>query len=64
MNEEETGAYFYYQPTDIQWSAEFEEEYMEVEALLKKYYDITFYNEPDAISWADFVEKLKDFPAE
>jgi len=64
VNKEETGAYFYYEPTDVQWSAEFEDEYLELKTVLKKYFDITFYNESDAISWAEFVEKLKEFPVE
>lgn len=64
VNAEETGAYFYYQPTDVQWSAEFEKEYLELKEVLKRYFNITFFAEPDAIGWADFVEKLKTSSAE
>lgn len=64
VNTEETGAYFYYQPTDVQWSAEFEKEYLELEKVLKKYFDITFFAEPDAIGWDVFVKKLKTSSAE
>ena len=64
VNAEETGAYFYYQPTDVQWSAEFEKEYLELKEVLKRYFNITFFAEPDAISWDVFVKKLKTSSAE
>lgn len=63
-NAEETGAYFYYQPTDVQWMPEFEEEYLKLEGVLKRSVGITFFAEPDAISRDAFIEKLKGFVTE
>lgn len=59
-NAEGTGAYFYQQPSDVQWSSEFEEEYLKLEALLAEKSFITFFAEPEADISPELMQKLEE----
>lgn len=59
-NEAGTAAYFYRQPSDVQFSKEFEAEYLYLESLLKEEAYVTFYAEPDAMIPAELMQKLKE----
>jgi len=64
VNAEETGAYFYYLPTDIQFAREYESAYRVMQEKMNQEAYITFFAEPDAISREVYVEKLKGYLAE
>ena len=63
-NAEETAAYFYYLPTDVQFESDFEAEYLRLETMMKENSYITFFSEPDAISREAYIKKLKGFITE
>ncbi len=62
VNTEGTGAYFWYSPSDVQYTEDFAEDYQKIEYILKNRMSVWFDTIPDAISAEEVLKQLEGIP--